>query len=118
MSTNDTTLRLGLHFQLPAHPTVSPQQRFRDTIGETIDSVITCRPEYMLMGMSSETFWGGREGAQHFLEEMEERAGLPVTTGAISVQEAPERRAWSTKWPIKWSATSPRWSAAITASAS
>ena len=63
-------------------------QRFRNTIGETIDSVVTCRPEYMLMGMSSETFWGGREGAQHFLEEMEERAGLPVTTGAISVQEA------------------------------
>jgi len=63
-------------------------QRFRDTIGETIDSVVTMRPEYMLMGMSSETFWGGKEGAQHFLEEMEARAGLPVTTGAISVQEA------------------------------
>jgi maleate isomerase len=63
-------------------------QRFRDTIGETIDSIVTCRPEYMLMGMSSETFWGGREGAQRFLEEMQERAGLPVTTGAISVQEA------------------------------
>ena len=36
----------------------------------------------------------------------------------ISVQEAPERRAWSTKWPIRWSATSPRWSAASTASVS
>ena len=29
----------------------------------------------------------------------------------ISVHEAPERRAWSTKWPIRWSATSPRCSA-------
>jgi maleate isomerase len=63
-------------------------QRFRDTIGETIDSVVTCKPEYLLMGMSSETFWGGREGAQRFLAEMEARAQLPVTTGAISVQEA------------------------------
>ncbi len=63
-------------------------QRFRDTIGETIDSIVTCRPEYLLMGMSSETFWGGREGALRFVEEMQERAGLPVTTGAISVQEA------------------------------
>ncbi len=36
----------------------------------------------------------------------------------MSVQEAPERRAWSTKWPIRWSATSPRWSAAMTASES
>jgi maleate isomerase len=63
-------------------------QRFRETIGETIDSVVTMRPEHMLMGMSSETFWGGKEGAQSFLEEMEARAGMPVTTGAISVQEA------------------------------
>ena len=34
------------------------------------------------------------------------------------VQDAPERRAWSTKCPIKWSATSPRCSPARTASAS
>lgn len=33
----------------------------------------------------------------------------------ISVQEAPERRAWSTKWPMRWSATSPRCSATTTA---
>ncbi len=26
----------------------------------------------------------------------------------ISVHEAPDRRAWSTKWPMRWSATSPR----------
>jgi hypothetical protein len=26
----------------------------------------------------------------------------------ISVQDAPDRRAWSTKCPIRWSATSPR----------
>lgn len=26
----------------------------------------------------------------------------------MSVQDAPERRARSTKWPIRWSATSPR----------
>lgn len=36
----------------------------------------------------------------------------------MSDQEAPERRAWSTKCPIRWSATSPRWSAAMTASES
>lgn len=33
----------------------------------------------------------------------------------MSVQEAPERRAWSTKWPMRWSATSPRDSATTTA---
>ena len=34
----------------------------------------------------------------------------------MSVHDAPERRAWSTKCPIRWSATSPRCSAASTAS--
>ena len=29
----------------------------------------------------------------------------------ISAQEAPDRRAWSTKCPTRWSASSPRWSA-------
>ena len=34
----------------------------------------------------------------------------------MSVHDAPERRAWSTKWPMRWSATSSRCSAASTAS--
>ena len=36
----------------------------------------------------------------------------------ISVHDAPDLRAWSTKWPIRWSAISPRVSAASTASVS
>ncbi len=34
----------------------------------------------------------------------------------MSVHDAPDRRAWSTKWPMRWSATSSRCSAASTAS--
>ena len=33
----------------------------------------------------------------------------------ISVQDAPVLRAWSTKWPIRWSASSPRCSEIRTA---
>jgi alkanesulfonate monooxygenase SsuD/methylene tetrahydromethanopterin reductase-like flavin-dependent oxidoreductase (luciferase family) len=31
-----TPLRLGLHFQLPSHPDVSPHRRFRDTIEQAV----------------------------------------------------------------------------------
>jgi alkanesulfonate monooxygenase SsuD/methylene tetrahydromethanopterin reductase-like flavin-dependent oxidoreductase (luciferase family) len=37
MRTNaPSPLRLGLHFQLPSHPDVSPQRRFRDTIEQAV----------------------------------------------------------------------------------
>jgi alkanesulfonate monooxygenase SsuD/methylene tetrahydromethanopterin reductase-like flavin-dependent oxidoreductase (luciferase family) len=31
-----TALKLGLHFQVPSHPTVSPHQRFRDTVEQAV----------------------------------------------------------------------------------
>jgi maleate isomerase len=62
--------------------------RFRETIGETIASVMTCEPDYLLMGMSSETFWNGVEGAQRFVEQAQTLSGLSVTSGAFSVRTA------------------------------
>ncbi len=63
-------------------------QRFRDTIGETIDSVVTCKPEYLLMGMSSETFWGGKEGSAALSRGDGGPRAAAGHDGAISVQEA------------------------------
>jgi hypothetical protein len=35
-ATTTTAPKLGLHFQLPSHPTVSPHQRFRDTVEQAV----------------------------------------------------------------------------------
>jgi maleate isomerase len=62
--------------------------RFRETLGDTIASVLTCEPEYMLMGMSSETFWGGVEGSERFVKQVEEQSALRVTSGAFALRAA------------------------------
>jgi maleate isomerase len=62
--------------------------QIRDNISDAIDDVMTCEPDYMVMGMSAETFWGGLEGNQEFEAMVEERSGLDLSTGATATREA------------------------------
>ena len=50
--------------------------------------VMTCSPDYLVMGMSSETFWGGLAGSVELKAKLEERGGIPVTMGADASQAA------------------------------
>ena len=56
-----------------------------------IDRVMTCRPQHMIMGMSSETFWGGLEASKELKRRVEERAGVKVTMGSDASQAALRR---------------------------
>lgn len=56
----------------------------------TIDSVMTCHPQHLIMGMSGETFWDGAAGAEQLLVRMEERAGVKVTMGSHACWKALE----------------------------
>lgn len=53
-----------------------------------VDRVMTCEPDYMIMGMSSETFWDGLEGSRKFRERVEARSGLKLSMGSDASQEA------------------------------
>lgn len=53
-----------------------------------IRRVMATRPDYMIMGMSAETFWNGAEGNQEFEAFIREQCGLGVTTGATATKEA------------------------------
>lgn len=56
---------------------------------EAMESLMTCRPDYCPMGMSIETFWGGGEGAQNYLEKLQKLAGdVPITIGSFAILEA------------------------------
>src|SRR5262245_40331810 len=56
-----------------------------------IDDVMTCEPDYLIMGMSSETFWDGLEGSKRLMERVEARAGVGVAMGSDAAQEALKR---------------------------
>ena len=55
-----------------------------------VRDVMTCEPDYLVMGMSAPTFWGGREGNATFRERARHLCGLGVTTGAEACSAALE----------------------------
>jgi maleate isomerase len=60
----------------------------RTATESAIDCVMTCQPDYVIMGMSAETFWDGAEGAENLHERMQKRAGVRVALGSHAVLAA------------------------------
>lgn len=65
--------------------------QFRREIFRTVDRVMTAEPEYIIMGMSLETFFGGWEGNIEFKKEISDRCGLSCATGAEACKYALEK---------------------------
>ncbi len=55
---------------------------------DAVKSVMTCKPDYLVLGMSAITFYGGVEGSKSFKRKIEEFAGIGASTGAESVAAA------------------------------
>ncbi|MFJ6654321.1 hypothetical protein ACIQLJ_16145 [Microbacterium sp. NPDC091313] len=68
---------------------VSFLENLRTEIGRAVRDVVTAEVDSLVMGMSAETFWGGKQGAEEFAEWMGELShGLDVTTGAMACKMA------------------------------
>ena len=63
-------------------------ERIRAELMQAVDRVMTARPGHVVMGMSSETFWGGLQGSIELKAKLEERAGMAVTMGSDASQAA------------------------------
>jgi maleate isomerase len=53
--------------------------------GNTLDavrSVMTCKPDHLVMGMSAVTFFDGAKGADRFVQEVEDLSGLKISVGS------------------------------------
>ena len=60
----------------------------RDTIMDAVDSVMSSEPDYLVMGMSAETFWDGLEGSVELEKRIEARAGVKVAMGSDACRAA------------------------------
>ncbi len=61
----------------------------RETIPLAVRDIMTCDPDHILMGMSAETFWGGKEGNEAFEARIREQAGdIGITSGAEACNAA------------------------------
>jgi maleate isomerase len=63
----------------------------RGAMFAAIDQVMTCEPDYLILGMSSETFWDGLEGSMRLREKVEAHAGVKVAMGSDASQAALRR---------------------------
>jgi maleate isomerase len=81
-----------------AEPVMDSDAAFQAVLGQirasievALRDVMTCKPDYIIMGMSAETFWGGVAGNAAFIERVRAQTGLPVSTGASACRAALER---------------------------
>lgn len=62
--------------------------QIRQEIRYAVERVCTAEVDYMVMGMSAETFWGGVEGNRRFIRDIKTWSGLDVATGAEACERA------------------------------
>ena len=81
-----------------AHPTLSSDAameallaQVQTAIETAVRDVMTSQPDYLIMGMSAPTFWGGLEGGQRFAEKMRKLSGLPISMGSNACRVALEK---------------------------
>jgi maleate isomerase len=60
----------------------------RRALPAAVESVMTCSPDYVVLGMSSETFWDGMDGSRRLRKRMEKIAGVGVAMGSDACRAA------------------------------
>ena len=63
-------------------------EQIREELFHAVDRVLTASMDYLVMGMSAETFWGGMEGNRKFVDGIEKHSGLKVASGAVACEQA------------------------------
>jgi len=55
---------------------------------DALRTALTCRPDYLVLGVSAISFVGGLEGCQGFVGEVRDFTGLDISVGSIALAEA------------------------------
>ncbi|MDH3690552.1 MAG: arylmalonate decarboxylase [Gammaproteobacteria bacterium] len=67
---------------------LSATEVISNNVLDAVDSVMTCSPDYLVMGMSAITFYGGNKGADEFQAQVENASGVGVSIGSHSTAAA------------------------------
>jgi len=63
-------------------------QLIGNNVLDAVRSVMTCSPDYLVMGMSAVTFYGGAAGADAFQAKVERESGVGISIGSHSCTAA------------------------------
>jgi maleate isomerase len=60
----------------------------RGALFPALEAVLTCDPDYVVLGMSSETFWDGLDGSRRLQDRLEQTARRGVAMGSDACRAA------------------------------
>lgn len=60
-------------------------QAISDNTLDAVKSILSCKSDFLAMGMSAVTFWGGKQGAESFRKGIEDALGLRLSCGPESL---------------------------------
>ena len=60
----------------------------RAALFPALEAVLSCRPDYIVLGMSAETFWDGLDGAKELQRKLDKVAKMGVCMGSDACQAA------------------------------
>jgi len=63
-------------------------QKISQGVIDAVRSVMTCHPDYLVMGMSAITFFDGQKGADKFVTQVKDVSGLDISIGSHSCTAA------------------------------
>ena len=67
---------------------IAGTQAISDNTMDAVRSVVTCKPDYLVMGMSAITFYGGVAGGEEFRRRVVDVAGIDISIGSASLVAA------------------------------
>ncbi len=67
---------------------IAGTQAISDNTMDAVRSVMTCKPDYLVMGMSAITFYGGVAGGEDFRRRVVEVAGVDISIGSAALVAA------------------------------
>jgi len=62
--------------------------RIRGALFPALEAVLTCRPDFVVLGMSAETFWDGLEGSKDLQRKLDKIAKCGVAMGSDACRAA------------------------------
>src|SRR5690348_5993900 len=81
----------------PGHPRRAGERRqsflammdlIRGALFPALEAVLSCSPDYVVLGMSAETFWDGLEGSRQLQRKLDKVAKMGVCMGSDACQAA------------------------------
>ena len=62
--------------------------KISEGLRDSLRTAMTCRPDYLVLGVSAISFMGGLAGCTEFVREVREFSGLDISVGSMALAEA------------------------------